>query len=109
MPNTLLLLLLAVAALIWFWLDALRAREQAVDIGRRTCRQLGVQLLDETVALHRIGLARLPGGRLGLRRRYDFEFTIDGNDRRQGRILLLSRRLESVQLDLPEGLTMLER
>lgn len=109
MPNTLLLALLAFAALAWFWQDGLRAREQALALGRRACRQVGVQLLDETVVLQRIRLSRTANGGIGLARRYDFEFTVDGDERRQGRILLLSRRLQSIQLDLPEGMTLLEK
>ncbi len=52
-----LLTLLIFIAGAWFWTDGMRAREAALDAGRRACTAEGVQLLDWTVMLKRPGSA----------------------------------------------------
>ncbi|WP_455386214.1 DUF3301 domain-containing protein [Acidihalobacter prosperus] len=99
--NELLLALLA--AVVWAWVDALRAREAALRACRRTCERLGLQLLDETVALRHLRLRRDADGRLRLRRHYGFEYSERGSERRQGEAVLLGRRVESVRGDWIEG------
>jgi len=104
-----MVLALAVVALaFWFWMDSLRAREHVLQACRGACAELGVQLLDETVAVSRVGLARGPSGRLQLRRRYDFEFSRSGADRWHGRAIVQGLGVESVQLDDPDGATLLD-
>lgn len=106
MPHSTLLTLLVIAALVWFWLDGLRAREQALKECRRACRQAGVQLLDETVALSALRLVP-EAGRLALERRFGFEFSLNGDARHGGRIILRGRRIVSVQLEHPDGLVIM--
>ena len=86
-------------AVVYLWVDSLRAREHAVAAGRAACKRYDVQLLDETVAFARLRLARDDEGRLRLRRTYTFEFSDTGNNRRQGAIVMLGARLEDLQLE----------
>lgn len=102
-----LLVLAALAALGWFWSDSLRARESMTAACTRICQDMHLQFLDETVALARLRLARAPGGNLTWRRLYVFEFSESGADRWKGRAQLIGRRVESVQLDNPQGITIL--
>lgn len=95
--------LLAIALGVWFWVDAVRAKEAAVARTSRICRELRVQFLDETVRLTRIRPARGESGRLSWRRSYDFEFSADGRDRFAGHIDLLGIRVVTLKLDHPEG------
>jgi hypothetical protein len=81
------------------WADSLRAREHAVAAGRAACARHGLQLLDETVAFARLGLARDEGGRLRLRRSYVFEFSDTGDNRRHGAIVMLGARVEELRLE----------
>lgn len=97
---------LAVGGLIWFWTASLQAREQALTAGRRICREFDMQLLDATVALGGLGLGRDGNGRLCLLRRYDFEFSPDGDSRYNGRLYLHGLQVTSGQLDLPDGSTL---
>jgi hypothetical protein len=99
------LLLALLAAMVWAWVDALRAREAALRACRRTCERLGLQLLDETVSLRQLRLRRDADGRVRLRRCYGFEYSERGNERRQGEAVLLGRRVESVRGDWIEGET----
>lgn len=97
MPEILALLLLGGAVALW--LDALRAREAALEAGREACERYGVQLLDDTVAFARLRLVRDEGGRLALERRYHFEFSENGTTRRSGVILVHGRQAGDVQLE----------
>ncbi len=96
-----LAILAGLAAVAWFWNGQLRARERAVCVGRRVCARERLQLLDETVSLVRIGLARNRGGRLVLRRLYEFEFSTSGADRGSGLILMRGLEVQDVQLRAP--------
>ncbi|MDQ2069099.1 DUF3301 domain-containing protein [Natronospira bacteriovora] len=98
-----LLVLMLFGLIAWIWRSNLAARERAIDVAKRTCRQMGVQLLDQTVAIAGLGLGQGPRG-IRLRRRYRFEFTTDGSARFPGRIELIGLLVRSVQLDPPEGL-----
>lgn len=98
-----LLVLLLFALILLLWRNNLAARERAIEVARRTCREVGVQMLDQTVAINRLGIGRGRRG-LRLRRRYRFEFSTDGSDRHPGRVELLGLTVLSVQLDGPSGL-----
>jgi len=91
--------LAAVLGAAALWADSLRARERAVVAGREACRRYGVQLLDDTVAIVRLRLARDDEGRLRLRRTYAFEFSETGDNRRHGAIVMLGAQLEDLQLE----------
>jgi hypothetical protein len=92
--------LLAIAAAIWTWMDALNAHEHAIRAGRELCREAGVQLLDQTVSLKRVRIGRRDG-LPALVRRYGFEVSLNGSDRHRGHLDLGGRRLEAWSLPLP--------
>ncbi|HWH48454.1 MAG TPA: DUF3301 domain-containing protein [Burkholderiales bacterium] len=85
----------------WFWTDSMRAREAALDAGRRACAAEGVQLLDWTVMLKQTRLGRDDQGRMRVKRVYEFEFSDTGDNRIKGSITLLGREL--LALNLPVG------
>ncbi len=95
-------LLLALALILVFWHDSLRARERARKVSAEVCRRQGVQLLDDTVALSRLGLARDAGGRARLERRYVFEFSATGRSRARGTLVMLGQVVEVVHLEAEE-------
>ena len=95
------------AAGFLFWNDSLRARDRMLQTCARLCRELKVQFLDETVALSHIRLARSASGWPEFTRLYSFEFSGTGQDRWQGRATLAGLKVLSVQLDHPEGVTIL--
>ncbi|MGH8283285.1 MAG: DUF3301 domain-containing protein [Gammaproteobacteria bacterium] len=102
-----ILALIVLAAFGWFWNDSLQARERMTETCARICGEMQLQFLDETVALARLRLTRAANGGLAWRRLYVFEFSESGSDRWKGRALLMGRRVESVQLDNPQGVTIL--
>lgn len=91
------LMLLVAAIGAWIW-RGMGLHDQALLIARRHCRQAGVQLLDESVALTRLRPARGRWGRPGLRRRYAFEFTVTGERRYAGFVEMQGRHLFRVEL-----------
>jgi hypothetical protein len=82
----------------WAWHANLAARELANRVASDTCIQAGVQLLDGTVAVLRLTLARAGDGRLAVRRTYVFDYSEDGYDRRRGFVVLTGLSLDSVGL-----------
>ncbi len=91
--------LVTIALAIWAWMDALRAREIAIHHGRKLCEEAGVQLLDQSVSLKRLRIARRDGLPT-LIRRYQLEISLDGSDRHRGHLELAGHRLESWSLPL---------
>ena len=90
-----LVLLLAAAAVIWFLQDSLAARERANAAATEACRRLSLQFLDGTVAFARLKFTR-ERGQLAVRRTYVFDYTANSIERRQGFVILVGRRVESV-------------
>lgn len=90
-----LVLLVAAAAVIWFLQDSLAARERANTAAMEACQRLSLQFLDGTVAFARLSFAR-ERGQLAFRRTYVFDYTANSIERRQGFVILLGRRIESV-------------
>ena len=81
------------AAIAWLWLDSLKVREAAVRAAKEICSAEGLLLLDDTVAIAGIRLARGEDGRVRLQRAYDFEFSDTGNNRLKGSVVMLGHRL----------------
>jgi hypothetical protein len=94
-----LLTLLVLVALVWYWLHSIRILELAREAGRRACAREELQFLDDTVASTKLALARDDNGRRILRRTYRFEFSETGNNRREGEVIMLGERVESITLE----------
>jgi hypothetical protein len=90
--------ILLIALLIWFWLDSARAREIANGICQEACRARGVQFLDQTVALRRLGLRWTING-VRLRRLYRFDYSCEGVGRQSGSIRMIGIQLETLNLE----------
>jgi hypothetical protein len=95
---TALLAVAGIGGLVLFWHAALEARESANRIATDTCREAGVQLLDETVFFQSLRIARDHAGWPAVRRTYIFEYTEDGERRRRGFVVLLGHEIETVGL-----------
>ena len=89
MPGLEIAGILLLAALAWLWLDSLKAREAAIAAARAACEQEGLLLLDATVSIASLRLARDGDGRLKLQRAYDFEYSDTGDNRKKGGVVLL--------------------
>ncbi len=97
LTNLLCLVLLGTAALYW-WQSGLykgRARHFATV----HCRELGLQLLDQSMVITGFWPIRATGGNLVFRRTYQFEFASTGDRRYQGELVLAGMQLLSINLE----------
>lgn len=95
------------AAVLGVWQWSVRGRERVLALVRATCRDLQLQCLDDSVALTAVRLVRNAGWML--ERRYEFEFSVDGADRRNGQVVLCGSVPDTVHLELPAGPLLLAR
>jgi len=93
-------LILIILSLSWLWWDGLGAKEIARVTGKRVCREHNVLFLDDTVALSLTRLRRDGSGQVRIYRRFDFEFTTDGEQRYRGYVDMLGNRVIHVEMDV---------
>ena len=82
-----------------YWINAQKVKEIALETARAHCLAMGVQMLDDYVALNGIWLKRDKLRKIHLRRLFMFEFSSTGDERYNGTVLMLGRRVESVYMD----------
>ena len=93
-----LLGLLAIGAT---WFHVLRLREHVTVHARQLCERHGLQLLDDSVALHRLR-TNWRNGALHVTREYRFETSRGGDDRQGASITLLGDRIVATRLPARE-------
>jgi hypothetical protein len=91
--------LIGVAGAGWVYYSGIRVRETALRAGRLHCREMGLQMLDQTVSRQRISLSRGSGGRWRIWRSFGFEFTSDGERRYRGEIIMLGHEVKQVRTE----------
>lgn len=96
MDFLLIILLLLIG---YYWSDSMKAREIAFYYAKNHCQQADVQLLDEYVALNGLWLKKDEHGKTKAWRSYQFEFTSTGYERYNGKLIMLGRKIMSIQLD----------
>jgi hypothetical protein len=79
------------------WYHVLRLRERAILHARQLCEHRGLQLLDDSVGLHRLR-ARWRHGALQVTREYRFDTSFGGADRQAASITLLGDRIVATRL-----------
>ncbi|BFM22248.1 DUF3301 domain-containing protein [Gilvimarinus japonicus] len=88
-----------IVAVVYYWWRALQSKAVALGWALRHCKEMDVQMLDQSVYLRRLWFKRNSRGAMALWRAFYFEFTATGEDRYTGRVIMLGRRVETVQLD----------
>ncbi|MBF0126863.1 MAG: DUF3301 domain-containing protein [Magnetococcales bacterium] len=86
-------------SLALFWYAAMRARENALAVVRRTCAELEAAWLDDTVSLTSLGLKRDHEGHWRVRRIYGFRYLDAGHQIHEGVVILLGDQLHTLLLD----------
>lgn len=95
--NLFVFLLLATVA-AWLW-HSYGIREYALASVRRHCKKMDVELLDGNVAFLRLALIRDARGQRRFSRVYGFEFTVTGEQRHQGSIVMFGKRAGPIEMD----------
>lgn len=96
--GNLFLFLLLMSAAAWLW-HSHGIRERALAAVRRHCQAQDIELLDGNVAFRRIGLVRDARRQRRLARIYGFEFTVTGEQRHQGSIVMFGARPGPIELE----------
>lgn len=100
MPAFEIISILALGLAAWWWLDSIKARDIGILAVKAACTAQGLQLLDDTVSFAKLRMARDDDGRLLLKRRYAFEYSTTGEDRRRGSVELLGHHVVALDLGL---------
>lgn len=100
MPTFETISILALGLAAWWWLDSVKARDIGILAVKAACSAKGLQLLDDTVSFAELRMARDDDGRLMLKRRYAFEYSTTGEDRRRGSVALLGHHVVALDLGL---------
>lgn len=87
-------------ALAWLWYDSLHVRGIGIRAAKAACAAEDLQLLDDTVVIAGLKLARDDDGRLLLRRTYNFDYSETGDNRRRGSVVMLGERVLVVNVGL---------
>ena len=91
MDSVLFIIVLVVVAL--YWHNSMQSKTYAVQYARRGCEKEGAQLLDQTVQRIRLSWSRDRNDQWRLWREYRFDYSIDGVNRLEGRLVILGYRL----------------
>jgi hypothetical protein len=71
----------------------MQSKTYAVQYARKECEKESVQLLDQTVQRIRLSFSRDRNQQWRLWREYRFDYSIDGVNRLEGRLVILGYRL----------------
>ena len=93
-----LIYIMVLVAVGWFWLNSIRVLEIARNAGKQACIKADVQFLDDTVASTGIRLVRNQSGRRVFQRTYRFEFSETGNNRIEGKVIMLGETVGLVTM-----------
>ncbi|MBF0264683.1 MAG: DUF3301 domain-containing protein [Gammaproteobacteria bacterium] len=104
MENLILFIIIFLLAAYW-WNSSL-SYEKAYLFAKSICSKHQVTLLDDTLQLKKIRLCRHANGYVQFCRRYQFEFSSDGENRYNASITLNGKQVESVEMEtyrIPEN------
>lgn len=95
LTYSMVVLIVAAAAVVAFWLDSARAREEANRVAAEACRRRSLQLLDGTVALAALR-PRIDRRGPRIERTYVFDYAVDGVSRARGFVIMAGRQPQHV-------------
>jgi hypothetical protein len=100
MPTFEIISIIVLSTLAWLWFDSTQVRAIGIRSAKAACAVDGLQLLDDTVSITSVALARNEGGQLALRRTYTFDYSDTGDNRRHGSVVLLGQEVLLVNVGL---------
>jgi len=94
-----IIVLSLIGLLVWYWSYSQKIKQLALRAAINRCKEAGVQFLDHSVVLHRIGFRKDASKRWKLYREYRFEFASTGESRYVGRVILQGHFAISSELE----------
>ena len=86
-------------AFYFYWSSAQRVKEIALQGAGSYCLKKELQMLDGYVALTKLRFKKDDRGKIRVWRSFAFEFTSTGEERYNGQITILGRKILSIELD----------
>ena len=83
----------------WYWQQAQYCKALALRATKSRCYTLELLMLDDYVALTRLGLKKDVSGRWRVYRCYAFEFASTGEQRYRGVCTLLGHQVQSIDME----------
>jgi len=83
----------------WHWWQGQKVKEIALKSAIKYCKEVDIQLLDQSIYLRGFWFKRDSDGKLRIWRSYQFDFTATGDDRAKGRVVMLGYKLTNIELD----------
>lgn len=87
---------IVLSAIGMYWWSSQGIKQRALAVCKAHCKKMDLQLLDDSVVLHRLWLKRDKHGGVRVRRKYQFEFASTGDERYRGQLTLLGHDIESI-------------
>lgn len=84
-------ILILIFLLVGLWYSTMKSKELAVMTAKALCQQEQVLLLDDTVSVKKLWLARNESGRICFKRTYSFEYSLSNNQRYNGHIVIVGK------------------
>lgn len=97
-----ILYFLLIFIIVHFWWKTMQARERAEKIAQAACKKENVQILDVTVSLKKFSFEKNKKGQRIFLRYFNFEFSLNGEDRHMGTIAMRGTVKQYLYMDLPE-------
>ncbi len=94
-----LLWLAAIIVPVFVWRNGQSVKQHVRLAMKQYCRAEEVMLLDDSIVLQQFRFKGIERGRLQVQRRFGFEFTSTGEERYDGWVEMLGRRIEHVELE----------
>ncbi|MFC3151677.1 DUF3301 domain-containing protein [Litoribrevibacter euphylliae] len=94
-----LVVIFALLLCMLLWWQSRGSKEVAYRAARSYCHKMDVELLDQAISLRRYWFKRDDNGTLKPWRSYYFEFSVDGSDRYQGRVIMLGQQIQKIELE----------
>lgn len=92
-------IIILLISLILYWLDSIRAKEDATKHAKAACKKVLIEFLDDTVLIKKVRLRRNTQGHLSIYREYEFEFSSTGEFRYKGEVRLLGKYLIDIEME----------
>ncbi len=96
-------ILVLIVCLVALWYYFSKIREELTRQAYRICRELDLQLLDQTVSLKNIRICTDYGKFPDVCLEYHFEISRDGLDRYDSVAILRKRKIQRIVISFPEG------
>lgn len=94
-----LIIIIVIAALTLYWWHNHGFKARALSLALQHCRQLSLQLLDQSVVLRGLWPVLDAHRHWAMRRTYQFEFTSTGEQRYQGWLVILGNELWAIDFE----------